>query len=138
MSPANDNGPLGRLDLIKSLVDESGFDFSYIVCRPDYCNPSAVGASVYVMQCGDFVKVGHALDVHKRLATIQTANPLPVLLLHSEELETRSMATRCEKAVHKALEADRLHSEWFSTCPARAIHLVTQGSHIVRLVGLAA
>lgn len=64
---------------------------------------------VYFVQSGDLVKIGFSTDLRKRLKTLQTACPRPIVLLH------RFQGTRDdEKRVHRRFSHLRMRGEWFA------------------------
>lgn len=70
--------------------------------------------SVYFIRAGvdgPFVKIGTAIDVAARLATIETACPFPVTLMR-EVAGGRTV----ERWFHSYFAARRTHREWFSYC----------------------
>lgn len=74
--------------------------------------PKSRYASVYVLRVGEFVKIGVALDVSRRLETIKSSCPYPVELLKvidgGRELEAR---------LHQMFDRFRHHHEWFHAVP---------------------
>lgn len=71
------------------------------------------GASVYFVRSGDLVKIGHSLNVTKRLSALQIGSPVPLELWHVVKGQ-RSL----EKELHERFSADRAHGEWFRVSPA--------------------
>lgn len=70
--------------------------------------------SLYVMQCGEHVKVGIAGDVARRAAAVQASNPLPVKVRHTREFSSRLYALMVEAEAHRSLKGHHVHGEWFS------------------------
>jgi hypothetical protein len=72
-------------------------------------------SSVYFIQQGSSgpVKIGKADQVASRLATLQTANPLPLRLL-----ATTDGGEARERELHAQFATDRMHGEWFYPSPA--------------------
>lgn len=68
---------------------------------------------VYFIRCGDSVKIGVAVDVRKRLSSLQTGNPAPLSLMASMPGDEKA-----ERKLHKQFSADRLSGEWFDLSPA--------------------
>jgi len=65
---------------------------------------------VYAIQCHEFVKIGVANDVRKRLASLQTGCPYDLTLIaewHSSD------AGRVEDELHEILDKWRVRGEWF-------------------------
>lgn len=86
---------------------------------------------VYLMQCGEYVKVGIANDVNRRLLDLQVGNPYPIHVRRKFKHQSRLHALLCERTIHAILDDARHYHEWFS-CPieraetvARAVHSAT-------------
>lgn len=67
---------------------------------------------VYFIRCQDFVKIGYATDVRRRLAAIQISSPYEVTLL----AECKG-GSRLECELHKRFAAHRVRGEWFHLTP---------------------
>lgn len=69
---------------------------------------------VYAIQAGDGgpVKVGVTRNVASRLRALQTAQPMPLRLLHVWE-----GGAGVEREIHRRLAAHNLGGEWFSPVP---------------------
>lgn len=120
------------IEAIKALPEKeqdarvAGFRLKAIMSLPvPYMGETLRETSVYVVKCDRFVKVGVAHDVAKRIATLQTANPHKLELVHaSEPLRSLTYAGIAERSAHAVLEPSRVHSEWFKTLPSRAVKVV--------------
>lgn len=75
---------------------------------------------VYILQCEQFVKVGIATDVPKRVASLQPGNPFPIKVLRKVLYPSRLQALLVERTVHHVLAPHRLFSEWFTCEPTKA------------------
>ena len=65
-------------------------------------------SKVYVVKCGDFVKIGRARNVEQRMRDIQSANP------HTIELLFVSFGgNEVEKELHRRFAAYKHRDEWF-------------------------
>lgn len=63
---------------------------------------------VYFLRAGDFVKIGWARDVEKRIKALQTANP--------HELELLGVIPGCddvERVIHQRFNALHVRGEWY-------------------------
>lgn len=60
------------------------------------------------------IKIGMAASPEARLSQLQTGNPNRIELVHAARFATRRAAQRCERALHDAHRASRVHREWFS------------------------
>lgn len=63
---------------------------------------------IYFVQAGNFVKCGYAKSVQRRIALLQTANPLPIAIL-----ATCPGSRALEASFHKMMEIARANGEWF-------------------------
>jgi hypothetical protein len=65
---------------------------------------------IYIIGCNEFVKIGIAANVHKRLKELQTGNPYPLRLYgHWKAGE----AVKEEAALHALLAPHQERGEWF-------------------------
>ena len=65
---------------------------------------------VYIIQCGDFIKIGIADNVESRLQLLQCGNPIKLVLLR--KFRTWD-APRMERELHDKLGVHRERGEWF-------------------------
>jgi len=63
---------------------------------------------VYFAQCGKSIKIGHSLEVGRRIPQIKTGNPDPINLI-----ATISGSMSFEAAIHRHLIDYRISGEWF-------------------------
>lgn len=101
------------------LTDEeclaAGFDRAAFMARArPYSYDHRQPTSLYVMQCGEHVRVGIAGDVARRAAAVQARNPLPVKVRHTREFSSRLYALMVEAEAHRSLKGYHVHGEWFS------------------------
>jgi hypothetical protein len=68
---------------------------------------------VYVMEAGDYVKVGYAKNVNKRRGDVQVGSPVEVKVLATQACDGR-WASRLEGAFHDILRGERSSGEWFN------------------------
>jgi ribosomal protein L13 len=69
---------------------------------------------VYIIKCGDFVKIGESRDVRRRLARLQKSNPLELHLLRMYRPLANTIPARVfEVAIHRLLSKYRHRGEWF-------------------------
>lgn len=85
-----------------------------------YANKRVDGpTSVYVIECAGRTKIGLAVDVSKRRATLQLACPLPLAAVGSITFDSFRQARFIELELHKQFASARLHGEWFeASAPA--------------------
>lgn len=68
------------------------------------------GAFIYIVQAGEFVKIGIAVDVKVRLSELQVGCPYQMSLLRF----WRSLKpARDERMIHHKLKPYRVRGEWF-------------------------
>lgn len=69
--------------------------------------------SLYFIQCDDFVKVGIAFDVGRRLEDLRIGDPYGRLRLHTKWWLPALFARQIERRVHAVLDAHAAGREWF-------------------------
>ena len=72
-------------------------------------------------------KVGIATDPRSRLAALQTASPLD-LVLHASIAVPFSDALAVERQAHRLLVRSCVRNEWFDTTPAEAVSAVERAA----------
>lgn len=70
---------------------------------------------VYFVSDGEFVKIGIAKDVKKRLQTLQTGNPMKLKVLKTIALQDDE-ARRQEEYYHRKFREYNACGEWFKMC----------------------
>ena len=65
--------------------------------------------NIYFIKCGNFVKIGYAKDVSKRLSELQVGNPYPLTIM-----TVIPGTLRLEALFHQALQGYRERGEWFN------------------------
>ena len=71
-------------------------------------------AFVYVMQAGDYIKIGvTSKSILQRAKQIQTGCPIPIEEILFFKFETSSIAFEVEKLLHKEFSFYASHGEWF-------------------------
>lgn len=104
---------------------EIGFDLDAFMATPRSTSwDHEQQTFVYILGCEQYVKVGIARDVAKRVNGLQMGNPFPIKVLRTVEYPSRLQALLVERTIHAALEPHRLFSEWF-TCEAKRARDVT-------------
>lgn len=71
---------------------------------------------VYFMACENYIKIGCAGSVFKRLRDIQLCNPFPVRLLAVDATDSIAQARELERTLHKRFAMARAQREWFHDC----------------------
>ena len=81
-------------------------------------------AALYLIQFGEFVKVGISNDPTARLRTIQSGLPAEATMPYYAVLPKREMAVDLEKRVHQKLQDRRARGEWFRVSVDEAVAVV--------------
>jgi hypothetical protein len=68
--------------------------------------------SVYFIEAGGFIKIGHSKDWKGRLRGLSGSSPLPLAILYV----TRGGHEK-ERALHRKFQHCRSHGEWFHKAP---------------------
>ena len=71
----------------------------------------AVPDKLYVLRCGDRVKIGITNDIQQRIQSLQTGNPDTIIL---EYIEDRYNPRKAEKWLHNQFSAQKIKGEWFT------------------------
>lgn len=88
--------------------------------------PILSGCSVYVMEAGDYTKIGVAEDPRKRLKALQAGCPLEIHLLGHLRFEDFPTARAIEAELHNLFAEFRGHGEWFHMSPQWALNALAQ------------
>lgn len=75
---------------------------------------------LYVLSCGDKVKIGVTNNIEQRLKTLQTGNPTPINL---EYIEERLNPEKAEHYLHRCFQHKRVNGEWFEYISIRDIRI---------------
>lgn len=70
-------------------------------------------AFVYVVACGDLVKIGVSYDPVKRLQSLRTGMPHRPYIVATRLLSKRKDAYALELRLHRLFHAHRSNGEWF-------------------------
>lgn len=65
---------------------------------------------LYVLSCGNRLKIGVTNDIDQRLQSLQTGNPDEIKL---EYIEERVNPHKAEKFLHRHFQKNRVSGEWF-------------------------
>lgn len=74
--------------------------------------------NVYIVSCGDLIKIGVTNDIDKRVKTLQTGNPFPIVV---EFVEQKRQAYKIESYLHRMFEQYRVQGEWFKGITVRDV-----------------
>lgn len=78
---------------------------------------------VYLIACGELHKIGIASDIAKRIAQMQTGNPVQLTLVGYMKCGTPALV---ETSLHKAYESKRASGEWFRLDRADVAEILAQ------------
>lgn len=73
--------------------------------------------SVYIVESGDFCKVGLSNSPAKRMGALSTSSPVKPALFHTWRLRDRMEAQTFEKFLHQRFRWARERGEWFRAAP---------------------
>ncbi|TIW23120.1 MAG: GIY-YIG nuclease family protein [Mesorhizobium sp.] len=92
----------------------------------------SAGRSVYVIAAGlGTVKIGLSRDPEARLAGLQVASPVALMLAYAEEFVDVS-AHDVERVAHRLMAGSRASGEWFHTSVDDACKAIKRAAEIVR------
>lgn len=80
-------------------------------------NPNRA-AFVYLLQAGEAIKIGVAVNIGARAIALQVGNPLPLVLVGQRRFTNSGEACWAEAALHQRFADRRAQGEWF-WIPAR-------------------
>ena len=78
---------------------------------------------VYIMQCGEFFKIGMSNNPEQRRVTLQGASPYEVVLIAQKKV---SNDRDFEAGLHKEFEDHHIRGEWFGMRPELIESLITK------------
>ena len=79
---------------------------------------------VYVIQDGEFCKVGNAKNVDSRLAGMATSNPRPLAAVARFRFKNKRTAEDAENRAHMLMRSHHVRGEWYLVEPARAARAI--------------
>jgi hypothetical protein len=74
--------------------------------------------NVYILQAGDYIKVGVSNNIKNRINQMQTGNPKKINLIAKRSFNKRSEAFYIEGVIHQFLKDHRQSGEWFCVTPS--------------------
>lgn len=75
---------------------------------------------VYVIQDGEFCKIGNANNVDKRFSDISVSNPRPLTIASRFRFTDKGMAQAIETRTHRRLVDKNIRGEWYLVDPDAA------------------
>ncbi len=78
--------------------------------NPDLITPSP---GVYFVACGEYIKIGCAGNLRRRVMGLQIAIPWPLEVLAFQKTTARKTAYTLEKSLHHRFRVHRHRGEWF-------------------------
>lgn len=103
--------PENKLQLMRSVSLPSASTTVGMDWRSSTFKEFYMSGFLYIIQGGDYYKIGVANDVQKRMSELQTGSPHKLVLLGSFEYED---VIKCERIAHKLFSKNRVYGEWFS------------------------
>ena len=89
--------------------------------------------NVYLMQCGDLIKIGMSNKPKKRRWQVGVGREHRVELLQTWTMEDEHSAFTAERMAHYALEHCRVEGEWFRCSKTAALKAIRQAVKHVRV-----
>lgn len=86
----------------------------------------SVLTSVYVIQAGEFIKVGLAENIIARLQVLRTHCPMDVRVAYCSKPLPRNEARKIEHACHLFLIEKHVRGEWFLADASIAINFINK------------
>lgn len=77
------------------------------------------------------VKIGITSNVPARFATLQTACPYPLVLVHVFTAPDLECARKTERAFHEVQKKHRSYGEWFNLSPIVALQLMCLNLEVI-------
>jgi ribosomal protein S25 len=77
---------------------------------------------LYLIQAGEYTKIGITQDINKRLKSMETDNPLKLKILFYQKFEN---ANKLESYLHKVLKKFNTKNEWFKFSK-KQINIITE------------
>lgn len=71
------------------------------------------GSNVYFIGDGEYMKIGKANDVNKRLQMLQVGNPKKLVIIEVIECKDETAAYQLEHFLHSLFQSFRHKGEWF-------------------------
>ena len=65
---------------------------------------------LYVLRCGERLKIGVTNNIDQRIKSLQTGNPDQIIL---EYIEERLNPHKAEKFLHRFFQKQKVKGEWF-------------------------
>lgn len=90
-------------------------------------------SNVYILRCGDVVKIGISNDPYKRVKQLQTGNSNKISLVCYVKMRTRIEAHNLESVLHKEFYSDNTLGEWFDINELDVIDYI-RNEHIINVV----
>jgi len=73
---------------------------------------------LYILSCGDLLKIGVTNNIEERIKTLQTGNPQQIILEH---IEQRNEAYKIETYLHQQFQSFHVRGEWYKGLTVRDI-----------------
>lgn len=103
----------------KSIIENGEQSFIDIGCFKTYeeaeqaLNEKEWGSNVYFISDGEFIKIGKANNVERRMKELQTGNPKKLEILKIIKCSNEQEAYELERFLHSILHSVQSFGEWF-------------------------
>lgn len=84
----------------------------YAICYGERLEKSEANY-VYLICDGEYVKIGRANNIKKRIDALQTSNARELFVIDYIECRTRAHAKAFETCLHETFARERVRGEWF-------------------------
>jgi hypothetical protein len=121
-------------DWLAREANEVGLDLhTFMQADRSFVSGDQFPGYLYVIVCGDYLKIGVTRDVDRRLNDMGLANPFPMHVAHTEETPSMSCAMLAERTAHRLLGDAAVGREWFIVPERRAIKTARVTAEAARL-----
>ena len=107
---------LGKMGFIKEIANKASIEGASLAALVDCAGGKREDeiSYVYIMDCGDIVKIGKSKDPHFRCKTLAKTAGRRLLDTHFIKFDNSADAFRFESEVHNLLSEFRCNGEWFN------------------------
>lgn len=86
--------------------------------------------AVYGISGGGFIKIGHTLNLKKRIAVARSSFPNPLKVVFEKRVKDLGDAKEKERLLHAGLSKFQVSGEWFQDTPALRRYLRYAGINV--------
>jgi len=106
-----------RIDAVEMIKLHSERRFPNFIAEKfceDICDPKDAKSFVYFISDGEYVKIGKADSIEKRLRSLKTGNPRELKVLARIPFSTAEKAHEAEQTLHFSYSMFHVSGEWFN------------------------